>query len=282
MADATKEAAEECKLLSGGFAALMQVMLGFIAFSVLILKRYHEVPQRPLAVWGFDASKQMVGAGFAHVANLLIAILLYQHQVDAEQVMKGVDQCAFYFVNFTMDTTFGVFLNWVFLGAFMLLATRFQWTSVMVTGDYGNPIRIRNWLAQLLSWILIIFLTKLVIAIFIVALEKPLGAIAMWVFTPLQPYPRVELALVMIACPVLMNALQFWIQDSFLKKDIRDDCVLVASSSKSQGDHVSEKSALTDASSSSSSSPSSSDGENRRNKTAKLATKPVELDNIPV
>lgn len=212
-----------------------------------------------------------------------------------------------------MDTTFGVFLNWVFLGAFMLLATRFQWTSVMVTGDYGNPIRIRymlkssssaspvavkrrianilsrlwlsmlrNWLAQLLSWILIIFLTKLVIAIFIVALEKPLGAIAMWVFTPLQPYPRVELALVMIACPVLMNALQFWIQDSFLKKDIRDDCVLVASSSKSQGDHVSEKSALTDASSSSSSSPSSSDGENRRNKTAKLATKPVELDNIPV
>lgn len=52
-------------------------------------------------------------------------------------------QCAFYFVNFTMDTTFGVFLNWVFLGAFMLLATRFQWTSVMVTGDYGNPLRIR-------------------------------------------------------------------------------------------------------------------------------------------
>lgn len=45
-----KTADEECKLLSGGFAALMQVMLGFIAFSVLVLKRYHEVPQRPLAV----------------------------------------------------------------------------------------------------------------------------------------------------------------------------------------------------------------------------------------
>lgn len=45
-----------------------------------------------MQVWGFDASKQMVGAGFAHVANLLIAILLYQHQLDAKQVMKGVDQ----------------------------------------------------------------------------------------------------------------------------------------------------------------------------------------------
>lgn len=143
---------------------------------------------------------------------------------------------------------------------------------------------LRNWLAQLLSWILIIFLTKLVIAIFIVALEKPLGALAMWVFSPLQPYPRVELALVMIACPVLMNALQFWIQDSFLKKDIRDDCVLVASSSKSltQSDHVSEKSALTDTSSSPSSS--SSEGEDRRNNVAKFTTttKPVELDSILV
>lgn len=93
------------------------------------------------------------------------------------------------------------------------------------------------WLAQLCSWIMIIFATKLVIAVFIVALEKPLGQLAMWVFAPLQPYPRVELALVMIACPCLMNALQFWIQDSFLKKDIRDDCVLVASTSKSPDHH---------------------------------------------
>ncbi|TYZ65138.1 hypothetical protein PybrP1_007454 [[Pythium] brassicae (nom. inval.)] len=229
MGDATDEPAE-CKLLSGGFAALMQLMLGVIAFSVLVFKRVHEVPQRPLAVWGFDASKQMVGAGFAHIANLLIAILLYQHQLDAQEVLKGVDQCAFYFVNFTLDTTFGVFLNWVFLEAFSLLATRFQWTSVMVPGDYGDPIRIKNWLAQLLSWIVIIFSTKLVIAVFIVALETPLGELAAWAFAPLRPYPRVELALVMIACPVLMNALQFWVQDSFLKKDVRDDCMLVATS----------------------------------------------------
>lgn len=46
----TNEDEQECKLLSGGFAALMQVLLGFIAFSVLIVKRYNEVPQRPLVV----------------------------------------------------------------------------------------------------------------------------------------------------------------------------------------------------------------------------------------
>lgn len=177
-----------------------------------------------------------------------------------------------------MDTTFGVFLNWVFLEAFSLLAVRCQWTSVMVTGDYGNPIRVRcvhssvhclclsredstltprpmvmpfsrNWLAQLASWLAIILWTKLVIAVFIVALEKPLGDLAMWVFAPLRPYPRVELALVMIACPCLMNALQFWIQDSFLKKDVRDDCVLVASSSTTAKASPSEQSGRTEVSS---------------------------------
>lgn len=62
MADVTTE---ECKLLSGGFAALMQVMLGFIAFSVLILKRYNEVPQRPLAVRCVSLFVRLVQCGFA-------------------------------------------------------------------------------------------------------------------------------------------------------------------------------------------------------------------------
>ncbi|KAJ0396719.1 hypothetical protein P43SY_003720 [Pythium insidiosum] len=100
-------ALEECKLLSGGFATFLQVLLGIIALSVLVVKRYHEVPRRPVTVWAFDASKQMIGAGFAHVANLLIAIMLYQYEHGHGSASSGVDQCAFYFVNFTMDTTVG-------------------------------------------------------------------------------------------------------------------------------------------------------------------------------
>lgn len=41
---------EECKLLSGEFAALLQVLLGLIALSVLVVKRLRETPRRPLAV----------------------------------------------------------------------------------------------------------------------------------------------------------------------------------------------------------------------------------------
>jgi len=91
----------------------------------------------------------------------------------------------------------------------------------------------RPWLLQLSSWIAVIFLTKFVISLFILALESPLADFAAWLFTPLQDYPDVELAVVMIACPCLMNALQFWIQDSFLKKDVRDESILVSAAALS-------------------------------------------------
>lgn len=34
----------------------------------------------------------------------------------------------------------------------------------------------------------------------------------------IQPYPTWELIIVIIIIPVFMNALAFWIQDNFLKK----------------------------------------------------------------
>lgn len=49
-------------------------------------------------------------------------------------------------------------------------------------------------------------------------LQEPLGKCAEWLFEPLRNQPRAELLVVMIACPCIMNAAQFWIQDNFLKR----------------------------------------------------------------
>jgi hypothetical protein len=48
--DSNDLSSQECKLLSGAFATFLQVVLGLIALFVLFLKRYYEVPQRPLQV----------------------------------------------------------------------------------------------------------------------------------------------------------------------------------------------------------------------------------------
>ncbi|TDH72607.1 hypothetical protein CCR75_001031 [Bremia lactucae] len=220
--------APECKLLSGNFAIALQILLGLIAISVLVFKRVHEVPQRPLMIWAFDAAKQMVGATCAHVANLLIAILLYSFQGQMQSNDEAVDQCALYFVNFTLDTTFGIFLNYVLLSAVIQLAYRFQWSSLQTPGDYGIPIQLRTWVLQVFSWLFVIMVCKFIIALLIVAFQKPLVTFAGFLFQPLYKNPDIELAIVMIACPCLMNALQFWIQDNFLKKDVRDESFIVA------------------------------------------------------
>lgn len=118
-----------------------------------------------------------------------------------------------------MDTTFGVVLNWALLTILSHVAQRCKWRSLAIPGEYGHPIQVSVWLKQLLSWIFIIILTKLILAIIIYVLEDPLGHLAQYLFKPLENHPHVELVIVMIACPCGMNAVQFWIQDNFLKSD---------------------------------------------------------------
>ncbi|KAG9407264.1 hypothetical protein AC1031_001954 [Aphanomyces cochlioides] len=207
-------AANNCTLLSGTFETLVQIGLGIVALSVLVLKRTLEKPQRPFQVWAYDASKQAIGAGVAHAANLFIAIML----VKMAKSENAKDECAFYFINFTLDTSLGVAVNWLLLRLSMAAAIHFDWTWLQVPGFYGNPIRTSVWLAQLAMWIVIVLTAKIIIARFIYALETPLNNFGNWLFDPLSDYPKVELLFVMVACPCLMNALQFWITDNFLKK----------------------------------------------------------------
>ena len=68
----------KCQLLEGGFEIIVQLLLGCIALSILILKRYRENPQRPYIVWLFDSLKQIVGSFVAHAGNHLLRIkILY-------------------------------------------------------------------------------------------------------------------------------------------------------------------------------------------------------------
>ncbi|EQC26465.1 hypothetical protein SDRG_15709 [Saprolegnia diclina VS20] len=176
-------------------------------------KRRKSSSARSAYVWLFDASKQCIGAGWAHAANLTIAILLMQYSTEKE----NADECAFYFINFNLDTSFGVALNWFLLHCSVLLAEALQ-----VLGFYGNPIRTRVWLIQLGVWLVIIIMTKLIIGRVILWFERPINAFANVLFEPLSDFPRLELVLVMIACPVTMNVVQFWVTDNFLKKHDSD------------------------------------------------------------
>lgn len=83
----------ECRLL-GPFALLVQGGLGVLALSVLLIKRWRERPQRPLKIWAFDVSKQVVGSVLVHVANLMMSMLSsgqFNMAIKAQELVGATD-----------------------------------------------------------------------------------------------------------------------------------------------------------------------------------------------
>ena len=140
----------ECYLLQGASALVAQLLLGFISFSALYMKRQErekfstppffnfffpflyrlrEHPQRPTSIWAFDVSKQIVGMACAHTSGLLIAITAHHTSTS------NASQCAWYFVAFTFDTTLGVALT---MTLHKLIIKRLQEHTLFINNHSDN------------------------------------------------------------------------------------------------------------------------------------------------
>lgn len=95
----------KCELL-GPFAILVQAALGGLALLSLVYKRWRERPQRPIKVWAFDVSKQVVGSILLHMANLLLSMI---SSGDLHSGPSGytANPCSFYLLNLAIDVCTG-------------------------------------------------------------------------------------------------------------------------------------------------------------------------------
>ena len=93
----------ECKLL-GPFALFVQGALGLLALLSLVFKRWRERPQRPVKIWAFDASKQVVGSALLHVANLLMS-MLSSGELTIKADHYQANPCSFYLLNLAIDVS---------------------------------------------------------------------------------------------------------------------------------------------------------------------------------
>ena len=77
-----------------------------------------EKPQRPLKIWGFDVSKQVLGSALVHVANIVMSMLSSGQlrvntagstttDIVTEVVAEGKpyqpNPCSFYLLNLAID-----------------------------------------------------------------------------------------------------------------------------------------------------------------------------------
>ncbi|KAM9845803.1 transmembrane protein 110, like [Aulostomus maculatus] len=202
--------------LTDRFGVLIQGLLAVVAFSTLMLKRFREPAgvRRPWRIWFFDTSKQAIGALFIHFANVFLSTLTKE------------DPCSLYLMNFLLDATLGMLVIWLAVKLASKLVEYKQWTLLMF-GEYGDPPQAAAWLGQCGIYLLIMVLEKGVISLVLLVpgwsklQEVLLGYIA---------NPQLELVLVMLIVPFIVNSIMFWVVDSLMMrkyktmKSLDDSC----------------------------------------------------------
>lgn len=234
--DATSGGADDdtkgrCELL-GSFALFVQGALGALALLSLVWKRSRENPQRPLLIWFFDASKQVWGSVLVHIANLLLS-MLSSGQFSTEPTPKSVarrhgdvndevyhaNPCSFYLLNLAIDTTIGIFILIIILRIItrLLLLSPFTfWHTGIASGDYGDPPKWSWWGKQAIIYFCGLMGMKFVVWIMF-QIFPWLGRFGDWLLGWTEGDKRVQVFFVMFFFPLVMNAVQYWIIDSYIQ-----------------------------------------------------------------
>jgi len=207
-----------CKVYDAedSYTSFIQGALAFLALASLYIKRHNEVPRRDFFTWGLDVSKQGIGATYAHFFNMIIAAVMADN-VRGDDVLE--DQCAWYAINFFIDTTLGLVLSVYFLGLLNKEAEKRNWVSLKNIGVYIGDDGMRHWFIQLLSWVIILTISKFILLFVLWFFSPILAVLGAFVFGPVQSNIRLELFFVMILLPGVMNLFYFWIADTYLKAD---------------------------------------------------------------
>ena len=205
-----------CQLINNGFSILIHFILGIFALFSLGVKRITEKPRRPLKIFIYDVSKQVIGALYAHGLNILIAVHVTNFNNNNS---NDNDQCMWYFVNFIVDVFIGLTFNWLFLKLINYLAIKYKYNT-LISGKYQLSEYYCNlsYCLQLVIWLLIITIVKLILFFAIlVPFSNELEKMGTSILSPISNHEEIELIIVMIVVPFSLNILQFWLQDTFLK-----------------------------------------------------------------
>ncbi|XP_052633403.1 store-operated calcium entry regulator STIMATE isoform X2 [Harpia harpyja] len=155
--------------LMDSFGIFLQGLLGVVAFSTLMLKRFREPKheRRPWRIWFLDTSKQAIGMLFIHFANVYLSDLTEE------------DPCSLYLINFLLDATLGMLLIYIGIRVVSSIVEWQQWESLRF-GEYGDPLQCSAWVGQCALYIMIMTFEKTIIII-VLLIPQWKEALMFWV-----------------------------------------------------------------------------------------------------
>ncbi|CAK7224828.1 hypothetical protein SCUCBS95973_005652 [Sporothrix curviconia] len=229
------EPSGDCRLM-GPFAIFVQLGLGGLALMSLVYKRWRERPQRPVKIWFFDVSKQVFGSVLVHMANVFMSLLtsgrfsikLTPSVVSRAAVLLQRDggsepytpnPCSFYLLNLAIDTTLGIPIL-IFLlritTAIVSYTPLGRPAESIQSGNYGRPPNAWWWLKQSIIYFCGLFGMKICVLIIFVTMPW-ISRVGDWALRWTEGNEQLQIIFVMMLFPLIMNALQYYIIDSFIK-----------------------------------------------------------------
>ena len=118
---------------------------------------------------------------------------------------------------YLVDTTLGLVLAIWGLKVVDYLSHKNDWAALKHSGVYEGVDGILHWIAQVMAWLGILTVGKIIIYYFMVLMSKPLAWAGGILFAPFETNIRLELLFVMIFFPGFLNVIYFWIADSYLQ-----------------------------------------------------------------
>ncbi|KAH6691737.1 FK506-binding protein 2 precursor [Plectosphaerella plurivora] len=231
----------DCQLL-GPFALIVQLALGGLALLALVFKRWRERPQRPVKIWFFDVSKQVFGSVLVHIANVFMSMLTSgRFSVQAEPVAAATttaprwllaraaeaaatggytpNPCSFYLLNLAIDTTLGIPILIGLLKVTTIVVSYTPWgkpADSIQSGNYGSPPNAWWWLKQSVIYFIGLFGMKLVVLLIFLVFPW-ISRVGDWALGWTEGNEQLQIFFVMMFFPLIMNALQYYVIDSFIK-----------------------------------------------------------------
>ena len=215
-----------CRLVPGSYGVAIQFLLASAALASLLVKKRLEdrtaVNNRSWTEFLLDSSKQIIGGLWVHVLNIYLAVQLHKRETMG-------DSCDWYFANIVVDCTIGTAIEFIvyiiIMRGLIPLVLTSEGAKDFHSGEYGGTsFRDMSWpsyLKQLGVWILVCTIMKL-------AVYHLLRTHADWflwsadlLLSPRETDPARKLWIVMIFTPLVMNTVQLWIIDNFLKRNIK-------------------------------------------------------------
>eukprot|EP00930_Biecheleria_cincta_P028719 TRINITY_DN20028_c0_g1_i1.p1 TRINITY_DN20028_c0_g1~~TRINITY_DN20028_c0_g1_i1.p1 ORF type:complete len:252 (-),score=38.73 TRINITY_DN20028_c0_g1_i1:61-789(-) len=213
-----------CELF-GVFGILVQCLIGVWCVATLLVMWWLETPRRSLLAWLGDMSKQMVGAGYGHFMNVGVAILFGEALTTA----AANNQCVWYLVGFLSDIFFSTFLCWLLTTA---LRPVFRRNCGIDIGEYKDDANLADgqasmspwlmWSLQTAIWLGILTVVKAVVSLGVYLAQEPLysGLASLFRQVNLCHHQRAQLVVSVVLVPIVGDAFQFAVQDSFLKNNV--------------------------------------------------------------